>query len=57
MVEAGGQVPDRNEERMLSNTHVPTDPNDGRRLDLVVPGLNVYQGLPLLLLHYGCQSH
>eukprot|EP00973_Karenia_brevis_P062953 8750531-Karenia_brevis.AAC.1 len=39
--EAGGQVPDRNVERMLSNTHVPVDPQDQRRLDLVVPGLNV----------------
>ena len=46
-VEAGGQVPDRNVERVLSNTHVPTWPGDTRRLDLVVPGLNVARGLPL----------
>ena len=45
--EAGGAVPDRNEERMRSNTHVPVPPNDTRRLDLVVPGLNVHRGLPL----------
>ena len=46
--EAGGQVPDRNCERMLRNTHVPVPPDDCRRLDLVVPGLNVARGLPLL---------
>eukprot|EP00973_Karenia_brevis_P014023 1905086-Karenia_brevis.AAC.1 len=45
--EAGGQVPDRNVERLLSDTHVPVDPADLRRLDLVVPGLNVARGLPL----------
>ena len=45
--EAGGQVPDRNCERMLRNTHVPVPPRDTRRLDLVVPGLNVARGLPL----------
>ena len=47
MVEAGGRVPDRNEERMLRNTHVPVHPDDCRRLDLVVPGLHVSHGLPL----------
>ena len=26
---------------------MPTDPDDGRRLDLLVPGLNVHHGLPL----------
>ena len=45
--EAGGQVPDRNIERMLSNTHIPVPVGDTRRLDLVVPGLNVARGLPL----------
>ena len=38
-VEAGGQVPNRNIERLLRNTHVPCDPNTLKRLDLVVPGL------------------
>ena len=47
MTEAGGNVPDRNVERMLRNTHVPVPPADTRRLDLVVPGLNVARGLPL----------
>eukprot|EP00973_Karenia_brevis_P003588 498039-Karenia_brevis.AAC.1 len=32
---------------MLCRTHVPVDPADTRRLDLVVPGLNVAQGRPL----------
>ena len=47
LTEAGGQIPDRNAERMLRNTHVPVDPADTRRLDFVVPGLNVARGLPL----------
>ena len=37
--EAGGQVPDRNMERMFRNAHVPTHPADSRRLDIIVPGL------------------
>ena len=45
--EAGGHVPDRNIERLLKNTHDPVPANDQRRLDLVVPGLNVANGLPL----------
>ena len=45
--EAGGQVPDRNVERMLRNTHVPVRADDNRRMDLVVPGLAVARGLPL----------
>ena len=45
--EAGGQIPDRNVERLLSNTHIPVRGGDTRRLDLVVPGLNVARGLPL----------
>ena len=46
-IEAGGKVPDRNRERLLRDTHVPVSPVDVRRLDLVVPGLNVHRGLPL----------
>ena len=47
LVEAGGQIPDRNVERVLARTHVPVPQGDLRRLDLVVPGLNVARGLPL----------
>ena len=47
MIEAGGNVPDRNVERKLRNTHIPVPPGDARRLNLVVPGLNVARGLPL----------
>ena len=47
--EAGGQVPDRNVERMLRRTHIPVRPGDTRRLDLIVPGLNVARGLPLFV--------
>ena len=47
LTEAGGHSPDRNMERMLRNTHVPVDLADTRRLDFVVPGLNVARGLPL----------
>ena len=47
-VEAGGSVPDRNVERLLRRTHVPVTLPDERRLDLVVPGLNVAHGLPLM---------
>ena len=46
-VEAGGAVPDRNVERMLSMTHVPVPEGDQRRVELVVPGLNVARGRPL----------
>ena len=45
--ESGGAVPDRNVERMLTDTHVPVPLEDQRRLDIVVPGLNVHRGLPL----------
>ena len=45
--EAGGSVPDRNIERVISNTNVPVPVGDMRRLDLVVPGLSVYGGRPL----------
>jgi len=47
LTEAGGQIPDRNVERLLRNTHIPIAQSDDRRLDLVVPGLNVAQGRPL----------
>ena len=46
-IEAGGQVPDRNMERMLRTTNIPLLSNDNRRLDLIVPGLSVHQSLPL----------
>ena len=45
--EAGALIPDRNVERLLRQTHIPVPPGDTRRLDLVVPGLNVARGLPL----------
>ena len=45
--EAGGAVPDRNVERMLRNTFIPVPAGDTRRMDLVVPGLNVARGLTL----------
>ena len=45
--EAGGQVPDRNVERLLRNTHVPVPSDDLRRLHLLVPGINVARGLQL----------
>ena len=45
--EAGGQVPDRNVERLLASTHVPVPQDSLLRLDLVVPGLNIAGGLPL----------
>ena len=45
--EAGGQVPDRNIERILRTTNIPIASNNQRRLDLVVPGLAVYEGQPL----------
>ena len=45
--EAGGMVPDRNMERMLSRTNIPIPPHDQRRLDMVVTCLQVERGLPL----------
>ena len=47
-VEAGGQVPRRNVERLLRDTLVRVPATDTRRLDLVVPGTGVERGLPLL---------
>ena len=47
LVEAGSPIPARNVERMLRDTHVPVPPDDGRRLDIIAPGLNVAHGLPL----------
>ena len=43
-VEAGGQVPDRNIELLLKRTHIPVPADDKRRMDIVVPGLNVEYG-------------
>ena len=45
--EAGGKVPDRNIERMLARTNIPVPTGDLRRLDIIVPGLNIDNGLPL----------
>ena len=47
LVEAGGHVPQRNVERLLSRSNIPIDPADTRRLDLIATGLNVQRGLPL----------
>ena len=47
-VEAGGSVPRRNIERLLRNCNVPIATGFQRRLDLVVSGLGVARGLPLL---------
>ena len=47
LIEAGGAIPDRNAERMLSRTNIPVQPEDRRRLDLVVPCHNVAGSLPL----------
>ena len=47
-LEAGGSVPRRNVERLLRDTGVPVPAGDTRRLDMVVHGLGVYRGLPLL---------
>ena len=47
LVEAGAQIPERNVERLLRDTHVPVPAEDGRRLDIIAPGLNVAHGLPL----------
>jgi hypothetical protein len=47
LVEAGGEIPDWNVERLLANTHVPVPQDSLLRLDLVVPGLNIAGGLPL----------
>ena len=47
LTEAGGLIPDRNVERLIRDTHIPVPAGDTRRLDLIVPGLNVANGLPL----------
>ena len=47
LLEAGGHIPLSNVERLLRTTHVPVPVNDLRRMDLIVPGLNVARGLPL----------
>ena len=40
-------MPDRNVERLLRNSNVPVPADDQRRLDLIVPGLNISRGVPL----------
>ena len=45
--EAGGQIPDRNIERMLRTTNILVAILDDRRLDLIVTGLRAKRGLPL----------
>ena len=47
-LEAGGQVPKRNVERLLRDTTVTVPAEDLRRLDLVVTGTSLYRGVPLL---------
>ena len=47
LIEAGGEVPDRNVERLLRRTHVPVPADSLLRIDLLAPGLNVASGLPL----------
>ena len=47
-LKAGGAVPWRNVERLLRDTGVPVSPEDSRRLDLVVSGIDAFRGLPLL---------
>ena len=46
-LEAGGQVPLRNVERLLRNTNIPVPHDDAHRMDLVVPGLAVAGGVTL----------
>ena len=46
-IEAGGEVPDWNVERLLRRTHVPVPDHSLLRIDLLVPGLNVASGLAL----------
>ena len=45
--EAGGQVPDRNVERLLHTTHIPVPEGNMRRLDLIVTCKNAARGLQL----------
>ena len=48
--EAGINIPDRNVERFLRDTHIRRGPQDGRRMDLVTPGIaNVFGGAPLFI--------
>ena len=46
-VEAGGEVPDRNVERLLRNAGIPVGEYNELRMDLVLPGTGVNGGLPL----------
>ena len=45
-LDAGASIPKRNIERLLRDTQVVVPPDDQRRLDLIVPNLNVALGLP-----------
>jgi hypothetical protein len=48
--EAGVAIPDRNVERFLRDTHIRRSESDGRRMDLVTPGIpGVLGGIPLFL--------
>ena len=42
-------APDRNVEFMFRTTNVPVDSLDNRRLDLLVPGLRIFNGRPLFV--------
>ena len=50
LVEAGGEIPGLNVERLLASTHVRVPQHSLLRLDLVVPGFNVAGGLPSIVL-------
>ena len=45
--ESGHPIPQRNVERLLRNTHIPTARDTERRLDLIVGNTSVARGLPL----------
>ena len=48
--EAGTNIPDRNVERYIRDTHLRNSPVDGRRLDLVSQGISgVFGGKPLFM--------
>ena len=49
MEEAGADIPHRNVERLLRDTHLLTDPADERRMDLVATNLEIYNGPPLFV--------
>ena len=48
--EAGVNIPDRNVERLIRDTHLRHSANDGRRLDLITPGVGgIFSGKPLFI--------